>query len=367
MNILYIQFGNPWNPHCHGGVAYLNHDILIRLAKRHQVTVWTGPIVKEFSPLSFSGVNYVQRCWTTNKWISRLSYMILSALTGKKGFDLVNLVWERYAPVLIDHRKIPVVFEVHSNFFVIPSKIPVLEPLSQSLFTLACRRYEFATAISTEILELMRGIKKNFALSEVISIGIDEALLSRSPAKAEEYFLYLGRLDLPVKRIDVLIQAYQRSRVDLPLVIAGDGKDREQVRALIDQAQLKDKIRMAGWVSGEEKDNLLRHCMAVCLTSRSEGSPVILVEALAFGKPVIATRVGGIPDIVQHNETGILVESDDVDGLARALKTLAENRALREAMQKKAFIAARRFSFGTAVQQRERIFQKVFDDHASHS
>jgi len=68
--------------------------------------------------------------------------------------------------------------------------------------------------------------------------------------------------------------------------------------------------------------NLMRQFRLLCLPSHGEGTPNCVMEALACGLPVVATRVGGIPDIVEHEKTGLLVDKKDVDGLAAALVTL---------------------------------------------
>src|SRR5260370_32455556 len=68
--------------------------------------------------------------------------------------------------------------------------------------------------------------------------------------------------------------------------------------------------------------NLMRQSRLLCLPSHGEGTPNCVMEALSCGLPVVATRVGGIPDIVEHEKTGLLVDKGDVDGLAAALVTL---------------------------------------------
>lgn len=77
------------------------------------------------------------------------------------------------------------------------------------------------------------------------------------------------------------------------------------------------------------------------LPSVSEGTPKVLLEAMARGCPVVASRVGGIPTAVEHEQRGLLFESGDVDGLAAALTRLAQDRSLRERCQREAWAFSR--------------------------
>ena len=79
------------------------------------------------------------------------------------------------------------------------------------------------------------------------------------------------------------------------------------------------------------------HQAAICvLTSDFEGTPNVLLEAMASGLPVVATRVGGVPGIVRHGETGFLLDPDDLDGLTAALVELVRNSQLRTGMGRRA-------------------------------
>jgi glycosyltransferase involved in cell wall biosynthesis len=122
-----------------------------------------------------------------------------------------------------------------------------------------------------------------------------------------------------------LIEAVSRLGEDVHVVLVG--KDIEQGGAyeqlLRDEAErlgVADRIVFAGY--RDDVDKLLRSLDVLVLPSWTEGFPVVLLEAMAAGVPVVATSVGGIPELVADGETGILVEPRDVDGLTRALNDL---------------------------------------------
>ncbi|MEY2449111.1 MAG: D-inositol-3-phosphate glycosyltransferase [Acidimicrobiaceae bacterium] len=145
--------------------------------------------------------------------------------------------------------------------------------------------------------------------------------LGLDPSRA--YVLYMGRLDDAVKRVSSLIGvvgALARDRPDLTLLIAGDGPARSGLEAAA-RAAGAGRVVFLGWVDEPEvKVALLNaaHCLA--LPSRSEGAPTAVLEALACGTYVVATRVGAQPTLLVEGQTGTLVEPEDDGALERALE-----------------------------------------------
>lgn len=135
----------------------------------------------------------------------------------------------------------------------------------------------------------------------------------------------VGRLD-PVKGHDVLLRALARV-AGARLTIVGSGGWREHLVRLADDLGVTDRVRFAGWV--EEPRRLLASYDVVVLPSRSEGYPLTVVEAMLAARPVVATRVGAVPEAVRDGETGLLVDPGDVDGLAAALCRLRDDPGLR--------------------------------------
>ncbi len=117
--------------------------------------------------------------------------------------------------------------------------------------------------------------------------------------------------------------------------IAGDEEkqgDLQKISATLDALQLAEKCELVGTVQGERKAQLLRDADIFVLPSYNEGLPFAIIEAMAAGLPVVATPVGGIPEIIRDGENGFLVSPGDVDGLAERLAQLAIDPALRQTM-----------------------------------
>jgi len=175
----------------------------------------------------------------------------------------------------------------------------------------------------------------------VIAPGMDVAAFRRRAAEAVPAgalpavppdvprFLWAGRFT-PVKAPHLLVEAVARTREAFHLTMLGRGPLLRSVRATIRTHGLRSRIACPGSVSNVGP--WLRCSDALVLCSRSEGAPLAVVEAQALGKPVVVTTVGGLPDLVEHEGTGLWVPPGDPRTLARALDRLARDGALRDRM-----------------------------------
>jgi glycosyltransferase involved in cell wall biosynthesis len=121
----------------------------------------------------------------------------------------------------------------------------------------------------------------------------------------------------------LLVEAAQQlaaQGVDFELVLAGDGEIRGAIEALITQYNLQGRVRITGWISGEQVRNEILAARALVLPSFAEGLPVVIMEAMALRRPVISTFVAGIPELVHTREHGWLVPPGDVEGLMHAMQ-----------------------------------------------
>ena len=143
---------------------------------------------------------------------------------------------------------------------------------------------------------------------------------------------WFGRMTA-VKRTDDLLDALAALRergVDALLLLVGDGSDRERLERLAHGRGLAKSVLFLGY-----QDDVARWyaaCDAIVLSSANEGTPVTLIEALAAGRPVVATRVGGVEDVVEDGVTGHLVRPGDTHAIAERLALLAADPELRRRM-----------------------------------
>jgi glycosyltransferase involved in cell wall biosynthesis len=138
--------------------------------------------------------------------------------------------------------------------------------------------------------------------------------------------LAVGRLHT-VKDHAFLVRACARLRdrgLDFECVIAGEGPERQRLASLIRQNQLHDHVTLLGHVPCEQMDSLYRHADVVVLTSRSEGLPLVLMEAMARGKIVLAPAITGIPEIVVAGKTGFLYAPGVIEDFVARILFLQE-------------------------------------------
>lgn len=142
---------------------------------------------------------------------------------------------------------------------------------------------------------------------------------------------FLGRIGKRKGAFD-LLQAFAKLapevREKAQLILAGIGEV-EQARSLAESLNIEKNVSFLGWVDPQGRSKLLSEVDAFTLPSYNEGLPMALLEAMSWGLPAITTPVGGIPEVITHSETGLLVNPGDVSQLADALQTLIENESIR--------------------------------------
>jgi glycosyltransferase involved in cell wall biosynthesis len=153
---------------------------------------------------------------------------------------------------------------------------------------------------------------------------VDELFLAAPPAPITERsrLVCVGRLCEQKGQL-LLVEAAARlvkEGRELELVLAGDGELRAPIEAAIARHALQGRVRITGWISNEQVRAEILAARAMVLPSFAEGLPVVLMEALALGRPVISTYVAGIPELVVPERSGWLVPAGDVDALADAMR-----------------------------------------------
>jgi glycosyltransferase involved in cell wall biosynthesis len=201
-----------------------------------------------------------------------------------------------------------------------------------------------------------------------IPTGIPAPRLSGHNVRAEQGIpadaFVLGAVAVlrPIKALDLLVSAAAMLRprhANLRLLIAGSGPDEARLRALAESLGVADIVTFLG-SRADVADVVHAFDVAVCC-SDAEGLPASVLEYMACGAPVIATRVGAIPHVIRHGETGLLVDPQDPEALAAAASRLLEDEVLRTAIAANARELQRsEFSIETMVRRLERLYVELF-------
>lgn len=179
------------------------------------------------------------------------------------------------------------------------------------------------------IVDIPNGVHlANFTERVAKPAGFDFALEPKS------YAVFLGRLKYR-KGVDVLLQALARTPENgrVQLAIVGDGEERGPLEALADQLDLGGRVRFLGTLTGPAKSYVLQNARFGVVPSRQwEAFGLVVLEGYASGLPMLATDMPGLADLVQPDETGVLVPPEAPGALAAALQRLLANDALVERM-----------------------------------
>ena len=143
----------------------------------------------------------------------------------------------------------------------------------------------------------------------------------------EEYALYFGRLSKE-KGILNLINAFTKLK-EGKLYIAGEGPEKETIEKIIKENNLEDRIKLLGFLNADQMKDTIRKCKFVIVPSIwYENCPYSVMETLAIGKPVIGANIGGIPELVKNEQSGLTYKYDNIDDLANKMETLFNNEEL---------------------------------------
>ncbi|GAA3248356.1 hypothetical protein GCM10010532_093930 [Dactylosporangium siamense] len=191
-----------------------------------------------------------------------------------------------------------------------------------------------------------------------ISNGVDLSRFASSaglPVTEPPVVLAVGAL-VRQKGHDLLIRAAAASRGDWRVVIAGEGPHRQELQRLAD-AVAPGRVELVGWLDDIRADMLA--ATAVCVPSRWEACAYVVPEAMALGRPVVATRVDGISDMIVHGHSGIVVDPDDPAKLAVEIDRLVDTRALAASIATTARQAAAGFGVDRMVRDTFELYRSL--------
>ncbi len=219
------------------------------------------------------------------------------------------------------------------------------------------------TIVAVSEAERRAGLDAGIGRAEqyaVVPNGIDLARYSRPPEPVPGRIVMVGGLR-DQKRPDLAIRALARLRpaaANARLQLVGDGPRRAELQALAASLGVGPAVQFLG--DREDVDELLRAASVFVLATRYESWPLTVMEAMAAGVPVVATRTGGLPEIVEDGRSGVLVPPDDLDALTAAVGSLLADPARARAMGDAGREAAgRRFDRATMVLSLSRLYDRL--------
>ncbi|MFX0124903.1 MAG: glycosyltransferase [Candidatus Hodarchaeota archaeon] len=244
----------------------------------------------------------------------------------------------------------------------------------------------FGKAIQPEIIEkLMTTLrecnvivaKSNYLKKRIINLGISEnkvLVINNGVSKERFHFndhstaelngkkktiLYVGNLIVEKGLVQLLeaIEILMRKKDDFSMVMIGEGPFKKGLLKLIKRLELEEWVRLEGQKNHEEIPQWINKSHVLCLPSYrgGEGLPNVVLESISCGRPVVATNIGGIPEIINNSELGILVPAKDVEKLAQALEEALDREWDREKIAK----SGARFYWENILPQFDELYNEV--------
>jgi len=254
----------------------------------------------------------------------------------------------------------PVVFHLHGGRFMVffHEQCGVA---GRAVARLVLRRSAYVIALSEQWKENVLSIEHRANVVRIVNfVSVGDDRIGDFNATGP-VLLFLGLLGSNKGIYDLLV-AVSRLRERFPEIVlkCGGKGEVEEVSSRVSKLGIADNVELLGWVFGDKKKQLFAEAAVYVLPSYNEGMPMSILEAMAHGLPVVATRVGGIPEVVDSGEDGFLVDAGDVDGLVAAIESLLSDAALRTRMGARARRkVVERFSSEAVIPQVEAIYRSL--------
>lgn len=351
MRIGYITSTFPKDIQDSWGIFIL--DLAQSLAlKNHEVFVITQRYRKSYSHEKWGKIAISRFNWLSSKTFKRLAdyqripylRMISYVLSGL--YNTIKIVRKYDIQLLIANWAVP------SGFLgMIVKKItrrPLLvyvhgsdinmwlrKPEIRSLVIKTLNRVDGIITVNNELLEKINELGIKNCVKSVAPMGVNLKKLEKLPLKQKNNvptILFAGAMR-PVKGLDYLISALPLIKEEIPkfkLILAGDGPLRPKLEQRIQNEGFSQYVEFLGQVPHDQAIHLVQSSDLVVLPSLSEGTPTVMFEALACKTPLIASHVGGIPEIITHGQNGFLIPPKKPEAISNAIIYLLKNEEARE-------------------------------------
>ncbi len=269
--------------------------------------------------------------------------------------------------MLAPHRELPVVTTLHGTDITLVG----LHPSFHAITRFSILRSQGLTAVSSFLrdetvrdfavpAERIRVIP-NFVDTSIWHPGKEPCHRATLAPGGEKIVMHVSNFR-PVKRVEAVVDIFARMvrKVDARLIMVGDGPERPRAVAQAEELGVRDRVLFLG--KHASMDELLACADLFLLPSSNESFGLAALEAMACGAPVVASRVGGIPEVVDHGVTGYLFPPEALDDMAEAGCELLLNDGHRKAMSEAArTLAAERFSADAVVPHYEALYREIVE------
>jgi len=345
-----IGIVSPTFPPDGGGVSFYVYNLAKELVKKgHKIIVFTRGHTKYSDIQEIEGI-----------YVNKVPFLPVYPFHVNIHGIFINRIFKTYEKQLdilhthiplppIVNTKLPILATVHGlpelKTRILPPSNPII--LSEILFSFVVYNTEEkilrkANKVTTVSHSTGREIEYYYNLSNkditVIGNGVDETFFSPKHNENNEInVLYAGRLDQKKGLLELVQSAREicSTYENVNFKIAGDGPFLSKLLNYINKNDLSERVLLYGHVDRNALRRLYQNSSIFLLPSYYEGLPNVILEAMSCGLPIIATDVGGISEVVHEGDNGFLIQPQDHNQITNSLKTMIDNKSLREKMGKK--------------------------------
>lgn len=350
------------------GAEQMVKEIAERLGNNYDITLITARLDKKLARQESRDTFTLIRVG----WGSRLDkffYPLLAAIKLRRFKpDLIHAVMESYAGGALALAK----------WFYSPAKrILTLQSgdldsekkqkqwLIKIFWKLIHRSPDYLTAISNFLAQRAKGLGVDENKIKVIPNGVDLSEVPVEVNKIDNRVICVARLSWE-KGLDYLVKAWPKVLTQVPeakLVLAGEGDKRQEIEKLIRNLEIIDSVELLGNLPHRQVLQEIKKSEVFICPSLAEGLGIVFIEAQACGVVPIGTRVGGIPDVIQDNQNGLLIKPKSSEDISQAIIKLLTDKDLSERLVSKAQETVKRYDWNTIINQIERVYRKLLVQH----
>jgi glycosyltransferase involved in cell wall biosynthesis len=296
---------------------------------------------------------FAQACVSLVRWCRGDGERLVHVHTAARG----SLYRKAFCVALVRLARRPVVVHFHSGAGDLADFVARIGPVRRSLFGAALRAADAVLSVSSRGA---RELEAAFGVTGVEVVPNPAPALPPAPPAAgdqEPSILYLGGFANPSKGGEVLLRALPAIATTCPrspVILAGPGAPPPD-----SLAGRNGHVRWLGWLDPHERDRRLSECEVFVMPSLSEGLPLALLEAMAHGRAIVASAVGGVPDVITDGVEGLLVAPGDPVALAEAVQSVAAAPALRTRLGEAARARARQLGRDEVARRIAAVYERI--------
>jgi glycosyltransferase involved in cell wall biosynthesis len=347
------------------GAEQMVREICERLGDKYELTLVTGLYDKKNERIEQRPNFKLIRVGIGHKQLDKLLYIFLGALkVCEIKPRIAHAIMESYAGgalILVKYLtpRVKRVLTLQSGDLDDPRKKDRLH--HKLVWPIMHKSPDRVTAISTALKT--RAVKYGIAedKTEITPNGFNPEEVSQAVEKEKGLVISMGRLSWE-KGFEYLLEAWPSVKKNIPsarLEIFGEGDKKEELLKMIKNLKIDDSIKIRGLIEHSEFMRELKRAEVYVQASIAEGLGLVYIEAQASGVPPVGTRAGGIPDVIQNEENGLLVEPKDPKALAVAMIRLLKDKDLYERLKQKGLETSRQYEWGRIIEKINIVYQKL--------